>query len=605
MVESSRLQRAIHTLLISSASALLLAGCIGGGGGGGGGSSSGGGSGSSPSGDTLAELTGLTGDAGNEEYLYFTSAFEGAAGLYRVDPLNPGTPELVDSDLGSSLLPTMIAGTPIFLGIQPGEYDRFLLPITEATLEEDGAISDFRVAQVLYGEGFATEDPNGYQRAPTARGSTATPSPVSSQNLGAPLLSAFIQNDLTDALGTAIFNRISGEQFLVGDDGDTAPLEISGDLRAVAGVFDPDQARHAGYLVIDETNGDTIRMVGTDLELLPGNVLADGEPVSGVTRATVVGPTLGLGLQYIALSFDDTDGDDSTPPGELWLYTPDPGTPGTLTRLTNGAGDALRFPVNLFNQDELATPSPATVVAIGDSLYFPTQGQFLFASGFEIIRASPTGWTSLIEEDVSTVAFMLSAGNRLVYHIASSAIVVSINMNGGDRQVIDLVQSASISPVARGDANGWVYFNREQGSSGNRINVAVAVRANGSDKIELVNARWVGASTSGRAATAEQLDALELSEVFLLRDSGELAAVSAGTPGDGAVTLGELPNSASDARMFGLAPGPYRLLQTVIGEPTDNPSHEVILVNTREADSLRVVSFQLIDNGNQRPVRGF
>lgn len=100
-----------------------------------------------------------------------------------------------------------------------------------------------------------------------------------------------------------------------------------------------------------------------------------------------------------------------------------------------------------------------------------------------------------------------------------------------------------------------------------------------------------------------QLAALDLSEVFLLSDDLQLAAVSADNPGAGVVNFGTLPNSASQATMFGLAPGPHRLLQTTLdGSPA---SHEVIYVDTRDENSLRVLSSQPSGEANQRPLPGF
>ena len=73
----------------------------------------------------------------------------------------------------------------------------------------------------------------------------------------------------------------------------------------------------------------------------------------------------------------------------------------------------------------------------------------------------------------------------------------------------------------------------------------------------------------------------ELSEVFLWRNQ-EIAA----DPKAGLVILGELSGTPANVSMYGLAPGPHRLLQVEIPEWDE---HRVYYVNTRQADSLTSV----------------
>jgi hypothetical protein len=144
-----------------------------------------------------------------------------------------------------------------------------------------------------------------------------------------------------------------------------------------------------------------------------------------------------------------------------------------------------------------------------------------------------------------------------------------------------------------GSRDGWIFYNRTDIDGQDN---AVAMKMDGSDSLEIANAQWVGASSSGKGESIANMT--ELSEVFLWRGQ-DIAAVSAADPKAGAVLLGELEATPENVSMYGLAPGPHRLIQV----HADADTATVYYVNTREANSLRRSAVQ--GAGYQRPVDGF
>jgi hypothetical protein len=116
----------------------------------------------------------------------------------------------------------------------------------------------------------------------------------------------------------------------------------------------------------------------------------------------------------------------------------------------------------------------------------------------------------------------------------------------------------------------------------------------------------VGASGRGEGTALSRRAKSEIGEVFLLRDDGTVAAVSATQPDAGMVTLGQLNPVPENVTMFGTRPGPHQLMQ-VQYEGADD-SYEVIYVNTLEADSLKHLMSEPVDAANAgtltRPVYG-
>lgn len=552
------------------------------------------------------ELNGLTGDADNQDLLYFTQSVTGNAGLFSINPASPtDVPVATDSVIGDSLLPQPINGTSEFLPpvINSGNYDRIFFAIHEANLNETtGTFDDFRIARIFYGDGKVA-DSEGYQRVNTdVADQQLAPAGVSTDPFATGLIGrAIIQNDLQDADNTSIlYNNGAGwQQIHIGDGDDVDPLELDERFDPIVSVFDPDIDSGAGYLVIDENDGDSLRFIDTDLEALAGRVGG----LDSLSAAAVVGPTMADGSVYIALRFGDDD--DAT----LWYYQRPIGGIGNISEVTN-AGQPLEFGGALLGPGDIATPAENHIALLDGDLYFLHPGQDdEDLPQAELMRLADDSWTLLDEAPGSGLfglenAFLLAADGRLAYEANDE--VISINADGSERIVLDSTSDIfgqDIDAGILGTGNGWLFYNRTVGMFSNQ-NIAVASRIDGSKQVELSGWTWVGASTGGSSDGGAQLDALSVSEVFMVSNDRLLAAISVSDPDAGMVNFGTLPNSASEVKMFGIAPGPHRLLQTTL-DGGGNDSHEVIYVDTRDKDSMRVISSQASGEDNQRPISRF
>lgn len=567
----------------------LLAGC-------GGGSSSSGsaGSPSTPGGGAgggvqptdLPALAGLEGDANNQDLMYFTQPEGADPGLYAVDPASPETTILVDDRV-------QLDENAFSLS-----YDRSFLPIHEASLNADGSLTDFRVDRVLYFDNRSLLDTNGFHTAVTDD-ANPQPTPVSSEDLIL-LTNAIIQYALDDADNTSVLYELSDQgwyQFLLSDDDNTDPLELAERYTPVAPVLDPDLARGAGYLVIDSDDDNRIKRVGMDLELEPGQVTIEGVAPAETARVLPLGGPLNDGAQYLVIS-----GEASPGTGGLFLYRPDQGDVGTLEQVVNGEGEALVFNESLFPPPAPALPAPQHLSRSDDVLFFAMQGDVLGFGDFDLVRVEGTQWR-LVATETSLGDFVIASGDRVAVHSADQ--VLSFALDGSDRRVIDSDDSMfgqDISTPVLGARDGWIFYNRDTGIGG-ADRFAVAAPLDGGDPVVIADASWVGASSTGTAPSSTQLDAMEVSEVFMLRNGTELAAINAAVPDAGAVRLGQLPGAADQVRMFGLAPGPHRLLQALSSGTPE--TRDVLYVNTRQEDSLRVISEQSSGDPDQRPVKGF
>ena len=580
---------------------VLLLGALTACGGGGGGSDNGAGPSTTPPGDTggeafdLPALSGLQGDADNQELLYFTQAEGASPGLYALAPENPDAPFLVD---GNVELETTFSIS----------YDRSFLPVHEAVLGSDGLISEFRVDRVLYSDNRNPLETEGFHTAVTDD-ANPSPRPVSSEDLIL-LNQSFIQDALEDADQTAVLYQAGNEkwlQFHLGDDENTDPLELAENLEPAATIFDPEQAQGAGYLVIDRDDQNRVKRVNMDLELIAGTVTAggsgvDGEEISGwemrnVATLTPLGGPLSDGSQYLVVSSTNDPGK-----GALVLYQPEQNGAGTATYVLDGGESALFFAQALFPPVRPGLPAAQHLSRTGDNLFFALQDDVFGFGDFNLYRVQGTEW-SLVSTEAELGDFVIANDGRVVVH--SEDQVLSFALDGSDRRVIDSDDSLygqTISGPVLGARDGWVFYNRASGM-GKVDQFAVASRVDGSDQLSVADARWVGASSSGSVPSVVELSVMEVSEVFMVRGDAELAAVSATDPAAGAVSLGSLPGAAQEVRVFGIAPGPHRLMQAVsAGSPE---TLDVLYVNTREEDSLRVISTQSSGNSYQRPVRGF
>ncbi|HET8903961.1 MAG TPA: hypothetical protein VFN16_08210 [Saccharospirillum sp.] len=577
---------------------LVLAACGSGGGGGNGDTNS--------NGFTPPSVSGLGPGADNQDLLFFTSAVNDNRRLFAVDPAYPEDPP---ADLNVAINDTSFTHSRNFFPIQQADWD--------ASAQ---TISDFHIDRVLFFNKFGI-DQEGVYTVSTEAGTGTTPTPERITSLNALSLDtrALFTYSLENADQTALIYKESDDwkQIQLGDDTSTDPLVLDSNLVPVFGSWDPQTAQGDGWMVVD-TSDATLKMVDMNLQPVSGTVTHNGSPVSGIeenesgmfpwaTSVQQVGSTFSDGSRFLAIASEYVQNDGLY--AELWHYTPgNAGEPGTAKPLHNTEGETLTFSPGILSAGAPVVPGQGQMVVVDDTIFFiQTEGLFGFES--KLFRADPDGWSEIAFDGMS-IDFLIAADNRVAW-IANDELVSRDKFGNNeivvDADVIDYnagQYGQSLEGQIRGSRNGWVFYNRTESNQQDSQDFAVAATLDGNNSIAIPNARWIGASSSGQGTADVTLDAQELGEVFLLRNGTELAAVNAADPAAGMVTLGTLPSGAVDATLFGLAPGPHRLLQVEIdGSPA---SYEVIYVNTNQEDSLVTVSSQAHQNGQlMRPLQGF
>ncbi len=581
------------------AAVLALAACGGGGGGGNGGdggSGDGNGGGGDGGGDNLTELDTLSGVPDNDNWLFYTSNAEGNAGLFGFNPLTSDGAEEIDADAYRNNNPYL------FTAISSGNISG-----TE--------ISDYRAEYIFYRSRFETAsvddttlyEPESFQRVSAVQRSSPgapVPEPVSNEfysgNEANNLIftSAIFQNDLDSPDNTAFAYRggDSWWQIRTGDDASTAPDEFDSNHQVVVSLGD---GAPNGWLAIDGSN-DNNRLVMMDMDRTVHDPVPDqnDDPVDGLADVEMF-TNLGLDAQLVALTFEDQDSsDEEAPEPELWLYTH--GQPGTIKPLLNGAGEKLTFSRGLTGGASL--PPAEKLVVRDNAVYFaqPAEVALLGANGPELYRVDENGWSVEVSHDsdsdslaelVSASPFLIEAGDRLIWRIGSEMKAVDPADDFSESVLYNADSEASTTiPDSEG---GWFYYNDD--------GTAVAAKTDGSERIQLHDATWVGASSQGEGSVLGRLAKSDISEVFLLHDDGTLVAVSASNPDAGGVVLGQLDPAPEGVNMFGIRPGQHQLMQVHYTGDTD--SYEVVYVDSREPGSLQHLMAEPTADG-ARPVYG-
>lgn len=566
-----------------------VTGCGGGGGSDGGGDPGGGSGPGDQSGDSLPMLDGLSGVANNDNWLFYTSNADGNSGLFGFNPMMPDNgAELIDEDAFLSASPyvfSTIAGADLS-GSQMSNHRAHYLFYRS---KED---------RVLPGSGQVIPTPDGFQRVSTSQSATpGSPSRVSSEADATNLYSSryFLQYHLSQPLDTAVAYRAGNEwrQVRVGDDASQPPLRFDEDHQVMVSLGD---GAPNGWLVIDEGNGDQLTKVDMALNSQGPVVDQGGDPVDGLVHAQMLA-NLSLDKVLVVLTFEDPDTTDEEVPGsELWLYAD--GDPGTIKPLLNGAGEKLTFSRSLFSEGA-ALPSAEKLVIQDDTLYFSFHEQ----SGMDVFialnpmlyRVDEHGWSREIdysqkpnsEGPILASPFLIDAGDRLIWLIGDR--LTSIELAGMSESTLYEGSISTPVPVSQG---GWMFYNDQRGEDS-----AIAARTDGSRRIRLQNASWIGASSRGEGTALGRRAKSEISEVFLLKEDGTVAAVSATQPDAGMVTLGQLNPPPETVTMFGIRPGPHQLMRVQYEGESDD-SYEVVYVNTLEAGSLRHLMSEPTDATN-------
>ena len=576
---------------------VVVTGCGGGGSSGGAGNGAGGGA-------ELPGLSGLQGDADNQDLLYFSSSEVSQAGaastLYVIDPANPGVSSALQMNIEEAA----------DIGVE--EFGRtFYVPLYEATINEDGSVEDHRVSDVLYlhnrASGNATSE--GFARVGTAPG-TSTPVRVSSETY---LRAGFglVRQNYADAGHAAVVYGLAGSERRVRMTfAETAAPQfaMSPTVRHVVALEESDSSGYQRYLVL-RTHDDLecpgghrlvqnrssaspgpgagqFSSVGVE-NLLPGNREA-------TSAASLSGP-LSDGSHYLVIAtvVNAAGGECTAEGASLWRYTPSLPVASSLVQVLDENDEPLMFPVGVAGGPIM--PAARHLARLGDVLYFGVAGA-ASTGPQDLYRVEGDSWSLLAEQEDNLgyfSGFVMADDGRVA--VSAGNAVVSWDSEGNDRQVLDQSNAAwlGIMTEVLGSRDGWIFYNRADIDGQDN---AVAMKMDGSDSLEIANAQWVGASSSGKGESIA--DMTELSEVFLWRGQ-DIAAVSAADPKAGAVVLGELEATPENVSMYGLAPGPHRLIQV----HADADTATVYYVNTREANSLRRSAVQ--GAGYQRPVDGF
>ncbi|TGN39209.1 hypothetical protein [Marinobacter confluentis] len=591
---------------------LVLAGAsIGGCGGGSGGGDSGGDSSSGsdielPPLFGLPQLSGLDGDAGNQDILYFSGSYEEGgstvSSLYGLSPANPGS-------VFQQHLNTVEQDNPR----TPQELAEALYrPLYESEIDpDDKSVLGYRVSDVVFGHnreaGNATSE--GFARASTdgllsdqkgERVSSESYANVPDLNDGNPVLwENYVdadQAEISYGRGSSIARvRMN---YAADDFARFFPNTI---IKNIVPFFNvgSDQDRH-NYLALrsdESTQCGGYFVTRASASTGSSGSFVDNSLPDGLEAidAVAVGEPLADGTRYLVINVRNQA--DCTAEATLWRFVPSDPYATALTQVLNDDDEPIVFPTAIGGVPYV--PQDRHLARQGNVLYFGVT--FPMDDGPQLLyRIEDGNWTSFpgLEQNLGyETGFLIADGTRVAASVGNE--VVSWDLEGNDRQILDesplgLFEYGITSEVL-GSRDGWIFYNRENNEG--QI-TAVAMKVDGSDSLEISDAQWSGASGTGSGESIGQVT--ELSEVFFWRGE-DIGAVSAADPAAGLVLLGKLDSVPDDVVMYGLAPGPHRLVQVF---PAGQDDGRVYYLNTRNTNSLRALAVGS-PIGHQRPVDGF
>ena len=286
----------------------------------------------------------------------------------------------------------------------------------------------------------------------------------------------------------------------------------------------------------------------------------------------------------------------------------------------------------------------------------PIAGTFKWM--LQIYKLSSDDWAMLTEYEVSEELqppadgppALLVAGDYLVWSVPNSSKNecllhgLDLRQSSPSAQCIDSTDGVAYTDIdllRLGDANGWIYYNRKRQHKESYVHPteeAIAFHPDQPEsRIVISHAKWIGASTSGKGPASTLLSNqtevpptlalegelefnqekmkpstkqhLELGEVFLLDKKWDpkLFALSATKPDDGMMLLGDLSSLENDGldvdevKLYGVAPGPHRLVQIKYGGWTTKWS--IGYINTAEKDSFVEIT-EPVSKTKVRPLDG-
>lgn len=585
----------IVTLALAGA---VIAGC--GGGSGGGENVSDGGSGNLPPLAGIAQLSGLDGDANNQDILYFSGGYEEegvtVSSLYAISPENPDS--IVRQQL--NVVEEVNNSTPEELA------RRLYRPLYEADIAADKSVTNYRVSDVVFlhnrESGNATSE--GFARASTDGPLTDQMGErVSSETYsGAPYLdnlNVLWENYVDAGQAELIYGSLGNNKFVRMTYPETkfSQTTIANAIKYVSAysnvasdldshkylvLIDDDAVQCGGYLV------STASISGSGPNgVVLGNLLPAGKEAN---QAFALGGPLNDGTQYLVISvLNQADCESEV---SLWRYDPSERPQNALTQVLNEASEPLIFPAG-----GPMMPAERHLARDGDVLYFGVTAALALGTQ-DLYRVEGNSWSVLSPQEGNLgffTGFVIAGDGRVAASVGTS--VVSWDTNGNDRKVLDGGTGTvfGILTDVLGSRDGWIFYNRADSSGQDN---AVAMKIDGSDSLEIPDALWFGASSTGNGDSTSNMT--ELSEVFFWRGR-DIGAVSAAAPNAGVVSLGKLGSTPGNVVMYGLAPGPHRLIQVL---PPVEGDGRVYYVNTRNANSLQAMT---VGNpiGHQAPVKGF
>lgn len=601
-------QGKIRGILSLALAGAIITGCgesSGGGGNGSGGGGSGSGGNGSGAGWNISQLPGLEGDADNQDTLYFSNSYESDDGnyssLYAMNPANPGSifkQHLTVAEAGSN----------------PEELGRTLYrPLYESDIDaNDGSVDNYRVSDVLFvhnretgiasSEGFARASTDGTTILTGQMGvrvsSESYIEALHLSSVGALLRQNYVDADRAEisygGLGNKVLVRMP---FTSTDD----PTGTNPDLAEYITQFshvDSDSGTY-NYLALrtdDDTqcNGYFVTRASTNGS---GTSLAVDNQLPAGTEASMAAPLGGPltdGTQYLVINvLNQAECTEQEP--SLWRYDPSAPVDSGLTQVLNDDDEPLIFPTGGVGGPMM--PADRHLAREGNVLFFGITGALGFGTQ-DLYRVEGDSWSLLAEQEDSlgfNTGFIIAGDGRVAASVGTK--VVSWDSAGNDRQVLDdsTTTFSGIMTEVLGSRNGWIFYNRADHTGQDH---AVAMKMDGSDSLEIPEAQWFGASSTGKGDSISNMT--ELSEVFLWRD-GYIGAVIASNPSLGLVVLGDLGATPDNVMMRDMAPGPHRLIQVWSGGEDEG---RVYYVNTRVPNSLLAMTVEE-PSGHQRPVDGF
>lgn len=594
--------------------------------------------------NTLPELSGLSDDANQSYRLFYLDASRTTITGTGIHELEVPDFWLQSYDPISQTTQTVSQDIPFTSVASPSIFPAAL---RKATIDsQNGKVTNFHIASVAYVTGSDDIINNPKKQMMITDVNSGVSKKVAEESIDLSIgMQPIMAMDLNNPEKSQFTARYDDQYFLPMDTPEDqaikkfpqgfkveVPLHYSTGAKA---------GSPSGWLVIDENQNGCLALVSksdeTQAQCIPnkdgsGNV----KPVRAGLSATHVSGFYSMrGGEVLALPVDSSDtGLQVTT--QLWFYKS--GNPGTLQLLKNASDEPLYTKsLTMFGPDQ----NSFAVSKNGDTLYLAaSDGGFMnilagadsgspldpsslegHAFLYKIDTASGNiGWKELYHdggqyvpdnyadgvEAVELGSFLADAGNRLIWVIDEK--LISMDLNGQDFKVLDGRDGDDYHAVARTTSStNWFYYNYEMG----QYSYATAIKADGSERIEMKNCSWIGTSTSGEANyVGGSVTTLEPSEVFMQCNQQEISAVDANDPKAGRVILGQLNEKAEEVAMSGTpAPGPHRLIRAKYEKSGEADKYQVLYANTRVKGSLKSLLIAEDDGSNKAeftaPVHGF